>query len=249
LRDPLLGNVHPGNDLDAGSHLFLDCQGRIGNLPQLAVDAIADAVKLFIRLEVDVGSAIVDRIQQYFLNELDDRCVIHIQGNGFIGLGLIFFFRKFEVQVLIGEILEVFFCRFRIFDDQRCQFGLFDNDGVHCQACLEANFVQGPQICWVSYRYREPVAALVQRYDAVGGDELPVNGAGRNVGFIESAQIKDRVAERFSCEYGYFPGAGPLAGDHLLNECRALFAGLGHEGFGFGLFEASSLDHGARKTT
>jgi hypothetical protein len=44
LRDALLGDVHARDDLDARGQLFLDGDGRLGDLAQLAVDPEAHAV-------------------------------------------------------------------------------------------------------------------------------------------------------------------------------------------------------------
>jgi hypothetical protein len=45
---------------------------------QDAVGAETDAVVLLVGLEVDVGGAVVDRVEQHFLDELDDRGVVDV---------------------------------------------------------------------------------------------------------------------------------------------------------------------------
>ncbi len=87
LWNALLGDVQPGNDLDARGDLFLDRQRRRGDLAQDAVDTETDSVELLVWLEVDVGCPVIDRVEQHFLDEFDDRCVVDILAGGLVGLG------------------------------------------------------------------------------------------------------------------------------------------------------------------
>ena len=64
--------------LDARGELLLDRERRLRHLAQHAVDAEADAVELLVRLEVDVGGAAADRVDQDLLQELDDRRVVDL---------------------------------------------------------------------------------------------------------------------------------------------------------------------------
>lgn len=56
----------------------LNASGRLGNFAQNAIQSVADPVKFFVRLEVDVGATAVDCIHQDFLDVFDDRGVINI---------------------------------------------------------------------------------------------------------------------------------------------------------------------------
>ena len=78
LRHAPLGDVEPGDDLDARRQLVLDRERRLGDLAQLAVDAEADAVVVLVGLEVQVGRAQVDRVDQHLLQEADDRRVLDV---------------------------------------------------------------------------------------------------------------------------------------------------------------------------
>ena len=82
LRHALLGDVQPRDDLDARRQLVLDGDRRLRDLAQLAVDAEAHAVVVFVGLEVQVGRAQVDRVDQHLLQEADDRRVLDV-GCGF----------------------------------------------------------------------------------------------------------------------------------------------------------------------
>jgi hypothetical protein len=76
LRDPPLGDVEVGEDLDPrrdrGDHGRRDDR----RLLQHAVDAVADPHLLLLRLEVDVGGAALDGLGDHPLDELDDRRVL-----------------------------------------------------------------------------------------------------------------------------------------------------------------------------
>ena len=78
LRHALLGDVEPADDLDARGQLFLDRQRRLGDLAQLAVDAEAHPVVVFVGLEVQVGGAQVDRVDQHLLQEAHHRRVFDL---------------------------------------------------------------------------------------------------------------------------------------------------------------------------
>ena len=78
LRHAPLGDVEPGDDLDAGRELVLDGERRLGDLAQLAVDAKAHAIVVFVGLKVQVGRAQVDRVDQHLLQEADDRRVFDV---------------------------------------------------------------------------------------------------------------------------------------------------------------------------
>ena len=58
--------------------LVLDRQRRLGDLAQLAVDPEAHAVVVLVGLEVQVGGAQVDRVDQHLLQEAHDRRVLDV---------------------------------------------------------------------------------------------------------------------------------------------------------------------------
>ena len=76
LRHAFLGDVELRDDLDARGHLVLDHQRWLRNLDERAVETVADPVVLFERLEVNVGCAGGDRIEQDLLDVADDRRVV-----------------------------------------------------------------------------------------------------------------------------------------------------------------------------
>ena len=58
--------------------LFLDGERRLRDLAQLAVDAEAHAVVVLVGLEVQVGGAHADRVEQHLLQEAHDRRVFDV---------------------------------------------------------------------------------------------------------------------------------------------------------------------------
>ena len=67
LRHALLRDVEPGNHLDARRHLVLDDQRRLRHFLKQAVEPVADAEELLVGLEMDVGDARGDGVEQNLL--------------------------------------------------------------------------------------------------------------------------------------------------------------------------------------
>jgi hypothetical protein len=65
--------------LDAGGQLFFDGDGWLGDFAQFAVNTEAHAVGVFVGLEVQVGRAGVDGVDQHFLQEANNRGVFHLR--------------------------------------------------------------------------------------------------------------------------------------------------------------------------
>ena len=64
LRQPALGDVQPRHDLEARDDRVLEAQQvlRQGHGHEQAVDAVADAQLALLRLEMDVGGGVGDRL-------------------------------------------------------------------------------------------------------------------------------------------------------------------------------------------
>ncbi len=76
LRQALLGDVELGHDLDARDERVAQLQRRMHHVVEHAVDAEADAHLLLVRLDVDVGGAALERVDQQHVDEPDDRRVL-----------------------------------------------------------------------------------------------------------------------------------------------------------------------------
>ena len=73
LRQPLLGDVELRHDLDARDDRVAELHRRRHDVVEDAVDAVADAQLLLVRLDVDVARALLDRRHQHDVDEPHDR--------------------------------------------------------------------------------------------------------------------------------------------------------------------------------
>ena len=74
LRDPLLGDVELRHDLDAADdRLVVLLVDRLHRRVEDAVDPVLDDDDVLLRLDVDVGRAALDRVEEDRVDELDDR--------------------------------------------------------------------------------------------------------------------------------------------------------------------------------
>ena len=72
LRQALLRDVELGHDLDARDERVLQLHGQRHHVVEDAVDAEADAELLLVGLDVDVGGAALQRVDEQHVRELDD---------------------------------------------------------------------------------------------------------------------------------------------------------------------------------
>ena len=80
LRQPLLRDVQLGHDLDARGDRIAELHRRLHDVVENAVDAVADAQFLLVRLDVDVARALLDRRHQDHVHQLDDRRFLALLG-------------------------------------------------------------------------------------------------------------------------------------------------------------------------
>ena len=73
LRQPLLGDVELGHDLQARRDRVAELHRRRHHVVENAVDAEPDAELLLVRLDVDVARALLDRGHQHQVHQPDDR--------------------------------------------------------------------------------------------------------------------------------------------------------------------------------
>ena len=102
LRQPLLGDVHSGHDLDARNDRGLVALQlrRHRRLVQDAVDAVADAQFVFRRLEMNIRRAIFERFPDDLVDELDDARFLVALGDF-----LVFADQQFE-RFVLGQFVE-----------------------------------------------------------------------------------------------------------------------------------------------
>ena len=105
LRQTLFADVQLGHDLDAAGDGIFQFQGRRHDVLKNAVDAEADAVFLFVWLDVNVAGASLHGIGQDQVHQLDDR--------GFVGgpfesgeVHLGFFSRQLHFGFIAGKVFH-----------------------------------------------------------------------------------------------------------------------------------------------
>ena len=76
LRAAPLDDVHVGHDLDAADERRAHRAGQVEHVVQRAVDAEPDPHPVVLRLDVDVGGAVAQRLGDDLLDDLDDRRVV-----------------------------------------------------------------------------------------------------------------------------------------------------------------------------
>ncbi len=75
LRQPLLGDVHARHHLEARHQRGVQRARRLDDVAQLAVDAKAHHRTRLVRLEMHVGGALAQRLQEQRVDHADDRRV------------------------------------------------------------------------------------------------------------------------------------------------------------------------------
>src|SRR5260370_14278213 len=92
LRQTLLGNVEPGHDLDTADDGRLKTADfrRQGLGLEKAVDTVTNVEAVFVRLNMEVAGALVGRLDEDLVHQLDDRGLLgHLGQLAIIDLGLL----------------------------------------------------------------------------------------------------------------------------------------------------------------
>ena len=80
--------------------------GGGGNFAQDAIDPEANSIEFFVRLKMDIRGAIVDCIQQHFLDEFYDRGVINVLTSRFVSFSGGILVKKIEIDIVACEIFH-----------------------------------------------------------------------------------------------------------------------------------------------
>ena len=196
LRQPLLGDVELRHDLDARGDRIAELHRRLHDVVENAVDAVADAQLLLVRLDVDVAGALLDRRHQDDVHQLDDRRFLALLGER-LGADLLELLEDLDVVGVVErrhllERLAGRFERARPPARRRCRRGdrlavvLLDrlddrgfrrHDRLDVVARHELDVVHGEHVGRVGHRDRQRRAGARERDDLVllrgfGGNQL-----------------------------------------------------------------------------
>lgn len=196
--------------------------GGAGNLAQLAVDAKAHAVVVFVGLEVKVGCAHVERIDQHLLQELDDGSVFHIVLAHVLRIRRLLHRDVAEFKVTTGDDGVERLCRtLRHLFDEAAQLVVLRDDPVHAHLGGELDLLRGFVIGWVRCCNDETISALVQHGHTIGLADLRIQKIAGDAYRIERIHVDQRRAEDAGDSVGEIRRRDGAAVDQLCNECAA----------------------------
>ncbi len=192
LRHAALGDVQLGNDLDARSEFFFDRGRGLRDFTQLAVHAKADAIKMLEGLEMQVGSAHIDRVDQHFLQEPDHRRIIDF-GSLLLGVGCFAAVAEIaQIEIFANQGGDLRTGRLTGLVDDARQLVVFDDDQLDLSLRLKLDLVFRLVIGWVGRRDHQTVAALEQRQNLVALNDFRVDGARRQAGRVIGIEVQQR---------------------------------------------------------
>ena len=237
LRHALLGNVHARDDLDARGQLVLDRDRRLGDLAQLAVDAKAHPVVVLVGLEVQVGGARVDRVDQHLLQEAHHRRVFDFLRDLGAFLAAVVVVGDVELEVAARQRLHGLVDAGALGFEEPHQLVVLDDDPLGRQLRGELDAFDGFLVGGVGRADEQAIAALAQHHQLVLQRQLRVDDAARQPCQVDRVQVEQRQRQgrgQRVRQIGRLHGAG---GDHgrdetgapLLGAARKVFGGLGAE--------------------
>jgi hypothetical protein len=103
LRQALLGDVQLRHDLDARGNGVAHLQRRRHDVVEDAVDAVADAVFLFVGLDVNIAGAFRNRRHQDDVHQLDDRRLFTLPGEH-LGADLLELLHDLDIAVAASSV-------------------------------------------------------------------------------------------------------------------------------------------------
>ncbi len=233
LRHALLGDVELRDHLDPRRELVLDHERRLRDLHQDAVEPVADAVELLVRLEVDVRDAGRDRVDQDLLEVADDRRVLDL--GAFLVVAALRRCRppggrppgppwwptslssapeaSTSLWIAGGELV------------------VLDDDRLDDEIRLEPDLLEALQVRRIGRGDVEPVAALVQRQNVPRLGNLEVDQVLLDLVDVEPGEVEERDAERARREDRQLARRNPLAGEHVVDEADARLLRLASAAF------------------
>ena len=179
LGHAALGDVEPGQDLDARRDTAGERERRVGDLAQHPVLAVAYAVGFFVGFDMDIGGAPVDSVEQHLVHNPDDGCVV----DAFLAAGA---FRRF---LAAGDlhVLEVFETGIGRKRGERCVGGLkafvdrpgelvfLDQDRFGAEPGMELDLIQRLHVGGIGNRHVQACSALEERQHSMAADDFFVD--------------------------------------------------------------------------
>ena len=203
---------------------------------------------LLVGLEVNVGDAGIDGIDEDLLDVADDRRVLDLvvllvrhAGDGAL--------QEIDLQVVhLADVRQGDAGRFDETVDRLRELVVLDDDRLDHEIRLEANFLECLEVRGIGSRDVEAVAPLVQRQDAPRLGNLEVDQVLADLVEVECPEIHQRNAEGARGERCELGGREPLALDQLLDERDIALLRLRLQPFGLVLGYQPMLRKGARES-
>ncbi len=218
------------------------------NLRKDAIEPVADAERLLVRLEVDVGNARVDGVDQDLLNVADDGRVFDLGRLLVVQAGRDAALLEVDLQVV--HALRVLQRRARRLEQLVNRVGelvVLDDDRLDDEVGLEANFLQRLQVGGIGGRDVQAVAALVQRQHPARLGDLDVHQVFPDLAEVERREVHQGNAECARRKRGKLGRRKPLALDQLLDEGDISLLRLRLERLGIAFRHQPVLREGARE--
>ncbi len=165
LGQPALGDVERGHDLHARHDRRVERLGLDRDLPQDTVDAEANPEGGLLRLEVEIGGPVPERLLDDHVHEPDDRSVFFGPRARDLGDGL-------PEPLFLGELLQPAGHRM-VPLDRLADLGLGRDDHVHLEPGALLDLVDRDEVERVGHGHGDRVRDLEERKDVVlAGDAL-----------------------------------------------------------------------------
>ncbi|MDT4806976.1 hypothetical protein FQZ97_398160 [compost metagenome] len=176
--DPAVLGLAPFGDIQGGHHLQAcgdaggQLDGRLGHFMQHPVGTKAHAVGALVGLEVQVGGAAADGVQQHLVDEAHHRGIVGVHATW--GVLLVFVDRLdvHAIQVNISEVLHAAAGGVEELLDGIAQLVVFDQDGLGVQAGAELDIGNGLVVGGVGDAHEQLVAPAPERQGAMLANQL-----------------------------------------------------------------------------
>ncbi len=151
---------------------------------------------VFVGLEVQVGCAQVDRVDQHLLQEADDGRILHL-ARCFLRVGL----RRdvvgdIELEVARGERLHRLVRARRGAFEHLGEFVVLDDDPLGRKLGRELDPLGRFLIGWIGAADEDAIAALAENDDLILGRELAVDDVFRQLLRVHRIEVEERQGQR-----------------------------------------------------